>query len=313
VNILKTKSSSNSTCPIFDDAYLCFNANTCPYVESQNTVGQALIIAKNKFIFLAENSSEIIALLNNNYYIDYINRPDGIFITDQVVGVSIYNYIPKKHLDLVKKNLKSVRDNCVSVRYQTDFIKSDGMIYIYETTASPISCCNRVVAILLIIKNITEKIRTEKELAEEHNRLLRKTIALEEVIFSVNKEKCKIINSIYKTLNCAINPIIKRLKKDKSGLELSLLNMIESTMEKNAENILEQMDGEYVKLTQKESQICLMVKNGFSVKDIASFYHLSERTIDKHRENIRKKFGLQKTGKNLYIFLKGGYRSAQES
>ncbi|MFK7825461.1 MAG: helix-turn-helix transcriptional regulator [Oligoflexales bacterium] len=56
-------------------------------------------------------------------------------------------------------------------------------------------------------------------------------------------------------------------------------------------------------LSPKEIQICNMIKNGLTVKEIAQMFHLSPRTVDKHRENIRKKLGLKSKKINLATYL----------
>ena len=58
-------------------------------------------------------------------------------------------------------------------------------------------------------------------------------------------------------------------------------------------------------LTPQEKQICAFLKRGLSAKEIASLCHVSKRTVEKHREHIRKKFGIQNKKINLTIFLQG--------
>jgi DNA-binding NarL/FixJ family response regulator len=52
-----------------------------------------------------------------------------------------------------------------------------------------------------------------------------------------------------------------------------------------------------------EMQLVDLIKQGKLTKEIAHLLNLSKRTIDTHRQNIRKKLGLQNTDTNLRSFL----------
>ncbi|MFZ9977148.1 MAG: tetratricopeptide repeat protein [Candidatus Kapaibacteriota bacterium] len=45
-------------------------------------------------------------------------------------------------------------------------------------------------------------------------------------------------------------------------------------------------------ITIKESEVCMLIKSGFSTYQIATFLDISTRTVETHRLNIRKKAGL---------------------
>lgn len=152
--------------------------------------------------------------------------------------------------------------------------------------------------------NVLSPTQLEKSLAAARAELKRKDIALQEVIAAVEHEKNKVKQIVHEKLSYGIGPIIHRLKKNKSGLDLILLEMIENALDAAGEELFSRQDKVTLKLSPREIQICLLAKNGLSVKEIAQFYNLSQRTIDKHRENIRKKLGLHGTAVNLVSFLR---------
>lgn len=63
-------------------------------------------------------------------------------------------------------------------------------------------------------------------------------------------------------------------------------------------------DGNSSKLTHTETNICMMIEDGLSSKEIAAHLNIAIDTVKTHRKNIRKKLRLQKTGTNMYIYLK---------
>ena len=56
-------------------------------------------------------------------------------------------------------------------------------------------------------------------------------------------------------------------------------------------------------LTHTEVKVAEMIKEGRTNKEIADIMGLSKRTIDTHRENIRKKLGIINKKANLKTHL----------
>jgi len=58
-----------------------------------------------------------------------------------------------------------------------------------------------------------------------------------------------------------------------------------------------------MKLTSREIEICAMIKNGLMNKEIANLVNISLQTVERHRANIRKKFGITGEEVNLTSYL----------
>jgi DNA-binding CsgD family transcriptional regulator len=56
-------------------------------------------------------------------------------------------------------------------------------------------------------------------------------------------------------------------------------------------------------LTAKEIEIAKLVRDGKTTKEMADMLHSSIRAVEFHRDNIRKKLGLNKSNKNLRSYL----------
>lgn len=146
-------------------------------------------------------------------------------------------------------------------------------------------------------KDLNDKLRAD-QLA-----LRNKNIALNEIISHLDDEKVRVKSEIKQNIETIVMPLINQLKVKKTGLDLKYMDLMETCLADLSKNLLP-IEKSFVRvLTPKEIQICSMIKNGLTVKEIAAFFNLSPRTIDKHRENIRSKLGLKSKKINLTTFL----------
>ena len=146
-----------------------------------------------------------------------------------------------------------------------------------------------------------------QELEVENNKLkqkiLKKEYALEEVLSHIEVEKEKIKSNIQSNIQKHVIPIIQKMRLHCDKDTIKYLKLLEKNLCKASQAVFKEPKKIYEQLTPKEQQICYMVKNGLSAKEIANFYKLSPRTVDKHRENIRKKLSLDHKRINLATYL----------
>jgi PAS domain S-box-containing protein len=145
----------------------------------------------------------------------------------------------------------------------------------------------------------------EIELSEQNELLQQKNIALREVMGQVEEEKKKINGRIGANVEHLIMPIIAKLKmRTADNAALSLVEMLEENLGDITSEFGQQITEKMHNLTQREIEICDMIKNGLSSKEIARLLYISPRTIDAHRNRIRKKLGIKDEQVNITTFLK---------
>jgi DNA-binding CsgD family transcriptional regulator len=66
-----------------------------------------------------------------------------------------------------------------------------------------------------------------------------------------------------------------------------------------------------IKLTARENEVLFYIANGYTNKEISSKLGASKRTIDAHRENIRKKLRINSTAELVHYAITTGLISAQ--
>ena len=151
-------------------------------------------------------------------------------------------------------------------------------------------------------KEVAESLKaSQSELQKQKLALEQKTIALKEVIGEIEEEKNIIRDDITTHVNEVLLPILERLKlKETSNKYIDLLR---HHLEKLISSFGRKITTKSVNLTPREIQICTMVESGLTNKEISMLLSISCHTVEKHRNNIRNKFGITNKNINLSSFL----------
>jgi hypothetical protein len=150
---------------------------------------------------------------------------------------------------------------------------------------------------------IFERIQIRLQLECERAALANKNIALQEILEQVQYEKRKVAEGLEFKIDKLIMPYLLQLEKTVTPEQQKYIQLIRSNLEKISEFKNNQSPNIIGSLSPTEIQICNMVSNGFSTKEIAQIRHLSPATIHRHRENIRKKLELTNKKINLSAYL----------
>jgi DNA-binding CsgD family transcriptional regulator len=87
------------------------------------------------------------------------------------------------------------------------------------------------------------------------------------------------------------------------ALPVDYLLLLKRNLEEIVSPFTNKLSKEFMILTPVEVQICNMIKNGLSTKEIAKLRGISPATVSRHREHIRKKLGITKKEVNLATYL----------
>jgi PAS domain S-box-containing protein len=156
--------------------------------------------------------------------------------------------------------------------------------------------------------DITEQKRMKnqlEELVEERTAELEDTnTALKVLLDKREKDQEDIEDKILANYQLQIEPLLTRLKKDSaSASHRKILDVLESNLKDILSPFSAKLADPMNRLTPKELQIASLIKQDYSNKEIASFFNKSVRTIDVHRDNIRKKLDIKNKKINLKTYL----------
>ena len=91
-----------------------------------------------------------------------------------------------------------------------------------------------------------------------------------------------------------VMPLIHRLRRKSSADDKKYIDLLEIKLKALTSAFGVKISQEKWKLTAREIEICEMIKNGSNTKEIADLLCTSIRTVEHHRNHIRKKMGVSR-------------------
>ncbi len=125
-------------------------------------------------------------------------------------------------------------------------------------------------------------------------------IALRVILKAREEDKNELESKILANMKKLVLPYLEKLEK--SRLESSqrfCLAGLRTNLEDLVSPFSQRLSSPLLNLTPREIQVASQIKEGHSNKEIAGFLNISLRTVEFHRENIRKKIGLVNKKVNL--------------
>jgi len=157
---------------------------------------------------------------------------------------------------------------------------------------------------------IAARISAEKELQEINKQLTveRKTLqetntALRTVLSRIEEEKQEIYRNLRGNVEKILLPILHALLLELPPAQRKYLELLETNLEEIASPFISRLSLSYHSLTPTEINICNMIRTGLRTKEIAQMRGVSEATIHRHRENIRRKLKITNSEVNLATYL----------
>jgi len=143
----------------------------------------------------------------------------------------------------------------------------------------------------------------ESNLLDQRKILEQKKIALKEILGHIEVEKEKIQDNVLSNVNELLMPTLNKLRRKGNHIDGRHIDLLEKNLEHLTSSFGGRVSGEKWRLTPREIEICAMIRNGLTSKEIASLLHMAPRTTDIHRHHIRKKLKISNKKINLVSHL----------
>jgi DNA-binding CsgD family transcriptional regulator/transcriptional regulator with XRE-family HTH domain len=165
----------------------------------------------------------------------------------------------------------------------------------------------RVGSVLMHMKAEANLRAAHKAIQREHKALQEANTALRAVLSRLEEDKQEIKASILANIQKIIMPIVFELELEVTGPQRSYVTLLRQSLQDITSPFLMQISRNHMRLTPVEIAISTMIRNGLSNKEIAQLRSISPATVQRHRENIRRKLGLKNRKINLATYLQGSF------
>lgn len=250
---------------------------------------------------MIEMMNEGAAIIARNGTIFYSNQFFAEILKanlEKLIGSSIHNFIQPHEKKSFRAFLKQGYES--SGRNELVLQAADGTCVPVLISASNLPGLKSA-ALCLIATDISESRQSEESLRKSEQELRVKTKSLEEVntalkvlLKRMEEGQIELEEKILSNIRELVLPYLDELKKTPlSGNQISCLNIAETNLNHIGSSFLYHLKMRYLNLTPREIQIAALVKEGRSVKEIASFLNVSSKTVEFHKNSLRNKLGLK--------------------
>ncbi|MBU2228231.1 MAG: PAS domain S-box protein [Proteobacteria bacterium] len=161
------------------------------------------------------------------------------------------------------------------------------------------------------MRDISERKRDEETLRQREEELSIKSRNLEEVNTALKvllkqreEDRKELEENVLANVKTSLLPYLEKLKKGPlTQRQRAYLEILEAQMKKIISPFLHRISQACFDLTPQEIRVADFVKNGNTTKEIADILRISIKTVDYHRDNIRRKMGIKNHHTNLRSFL----------
>jgi DNA-binding NarL/FixJ family response regulator len=128
--------------------------------------------------------------------------------------------------------------------------------------------------------------------------------ALRVLLKKRDEDKIDLEHKVFFNIEKTIKPYLDKLKTTKlDNMQQSYLAILESNINDIISPLTRRLSYKFKNLTASEIQVANLVIDGKRTKEIAALLSVSDKTIEVHRKNIRKKLGLRNIKADLRSHL----------
>jgi PAS domain S-box-containing protein len=280
---------------------------------------------------LQQSKETLRALLNSTHDLALLVDTEGTVLTantnaaerygkkpEELIGTNIYPLMPAEMVELRKRKARELIETKQPMRYTEENAGKffDCNLFPILDDAGEIKCFT------VFVKDITERHQNEealrksreeleyrvkertKELEIKAKNLEEVNTALKVLLKRLDEDKKVVKEKVLFNVSQLVEPYLVKLKKSNlTPRQKKLLDMIESNIRQIVSPFARGLYNQFLKLTPTEIQVANLIRQGKTTKEIADLLSLSVKTIEFHRDNIRRKIGIKNRKINLRTHL----------
>jgi PAS domain S-box-containing protein len=233
------------------------------------------------------------------------------FSKAEILQMRFWDLIHPDMRELVRKRgLARQRGEDVPARYEVKILTKDGKTKWMDVAVTLIDYKNKSATLGMAYDNTERKqaqdllIERERQLEHQSRNLAEVNTALKVLLKSMEDDRIDFKEKMLSNVKRLVLPYLEKLK---TGNLTPQKRVYLETIENNLKNIIspftQNLSSKHYDLTPTEIQVAALIKEGKTTKDVANMLNKSPHAINFHRNNIRRKIGLQNKKTNLRSYL----------
>jgi len=270
--------------------------------------------SEERYLQLLETMNEGFAIVDSQTVLTYVNIRlcDMLgFSLEEMVGKKVEAFLDRKNRKILKENYRQRRRGR-SDSYELAWSRKDGTQIatimspkpLYDDEGLFIGSYSVITDVTLLKRTEAALRQREQELETEAMKLEEANTALRVLLKRREEDKKELEERILASIRELVTPYIDKLKRGRmSERQRVYLEILESHLGDLTAPFADTLSRTFQKLTPAEIQVAALVREGKLNKQIADILALSPRTVEFHRDRIRRKLGLTHRKTNLRSFL----------
>ena len=243
----------------------------------------------------------------NRAFADFLGRK-----MEDIVGKTVREIAPEDLAEVYERADKELFGRGGVQTYESDIVHADGARHQVIFNKATFSDLDGMVSGLIgSIFDITQRKEDEEILRQREEELSIKSRNLEEVNTALKvllkqreEDRKELEENMLANVKTSILPYIEKLKNGPlTQHQKACLEILEAQAKEIVAPFLNRISRACFNLTPQEIRVADFVKNGNTTKEIAGILGISMKTVDYHRDGIRRKMGISKRRTNLRTFL----------
>jgi PAS domain S-box-containing protein len=257
---------------------------------------QALLDASPEVAFLMDTRGNLLSF-NKAFYLSFSGT------AGELLGKNVLDLLPSDLGETEKALGLEVIRNAKLIRHKAPM----GGVLVETSICPVLNSKGEVLQLAVFSRDITQEEEMKLALQERERKLDAKSKTLEELNVALKvllekrtQDKEEVEERVVSNIKLLIEPYLQKLEG--SGLtekQSAYLDILKSHLKDIASPLARKLSSDQYHLTPKEMHVAMLIKEGKTTKEIAELMNSSMRSVEFHRENLRKKLALTNKKSNL--------------
>ncbi|MBA4418678.1 MAG: hypothetical protein C0392_12340 [Syntrophus sp. (in: bacteria)] len=284
------------------DGKTLYYEGTLEDITSRREMEDALKKSEERYRTFIDSTSDMVFLKDEKLRNIIVNKRLREFLKkseEEIIGKTDFNLMPPKDARNYKQtDIMAIKSSSIVISEHTIGNRT------YESRKFPINLGENEKGVGGFVRDITERKKAEEELKVKSRSLEEVNAALRVLLKQRDQDKNELEEKILYNVKKLVLPYVERLKERKmSDDQKTCLDILETNLKNIISPFVQKMVFIYSNFTATEILVANFIRDGKTIKEIAKVFRVSENAVNRHRQNIRNKLGLNKQKVNLKAYL----------